>query len=176
MKTQVTAFGFEVLVTYLLPGILATMAVLVWHGIDIEGAKKLVAWAQDAQFLSSFLLLASFTLLGALVASLQALIEANFLDWLTSKMLDKEQTQFNVEWNHYINNLPENSYISRVALYFQFETRIGLASLILGLTLFKVSVVHAGVFILLGLVFYWIGSLHHRELGAFRENFFNETS
>lgn len=173
MKTQVTAFGFEVLVTYLLPGILATIAVLVWHGIDIEGAKKLIAWAQDAQFLASFLLIASFTLLGALIASLQALLESNLLDWQTSKMLGKEQDQFNVEWGHYINNLPENSYISRVALFFQFETRIGLASLVLGFTLFKISVVHAGVFILLGLIFYWIGSLHHRELAVFRESFYN---
>lgn len=174
MKTQVTAFGFEVLVTFLLPGILATLAVFVWHGVDAEQAKVILGWAQDSQFLASFLLLSSFTLLGALIASIQALLESLFLDRLTSSRMKKASGQFDTEWYFFIRHLPENSYVSRVVLFFQFETRLGLAALILGISLLGLSVIHGVIFTLLGVVFYWIGSLHHTELGLLRETYFNE--
>ena len=174
MKTQVTAFGFEVLVTYLLPGILATMAVLVWHGVGISEAKAIFQWAQEAQFLASFLLLSAFTLFGALIASLQTVLESVLLDWLTPSRMSKTRAQFDSEWEYFIQNLPNNSYVSRVVLYLQFETRLGLAAFILGVSLLSISIAHGVIFIVLGLVFYWIGSLHHTELGVIRETYFNE--
>lgn len=171
MKTQVTAFGFEVLVTYLLPGILATVAVLVWHGVGINEARAIFQWAQGAQFLASLLLLSLFTLFGALIASLQAVLESWLLDWLTPKLMNKDHSRFDEEWDFYINKLPNNSYISRVVLFFQFETRLGVASMILGTTLFWLSAVHAIIFIVLGVVFYMIGISHHKELALIREQY-----
>ena len=162
MKTQVSAFGFEVLVTYLLPGILATIAVLVAHGVALE----------EAQFLASFVMLSLFTLFGALIASLQAVLESWILNWLTPRLMSKEDDQFDKEWDYYISNLPTNAYISRVVLFFQFETRLGLASIILGATLFSLSVLHAVILIVTGVVFYWIGVSHHKELGLIRESFY----
>lgn len=173
MKTQVTAFGFEVLVTYLLPGILATIAVLLAHGISVDEAKGIIHWAEKAQFLASFVMLSLFTLFGALVASLQAVLESILLDRLTPRLMKKTHSQFDEEWDYYINNLPTNSYISRVVLFFQFETRLGLASVLLGITLFSLSVLHALVLVILGLGFYWIGVSHHKELAVIRENYFN---
>lgn len=174
MKTQVTAFGFEVLVTYLLPGILATIAVLVAHGVALDEAMAILKWAQEAQFLASFVMLSLFTLFGALIASLQAVLESWLLDRLTPKLMNKEHDQFDKEWDYYINNLPMNSYISRVVLFFQFETRLGLASIILGATLFSLSMSHAVVLMVLGVIFYWIGVSHHKELGLIRESFFRD--
>ena len=84
----------------------------------------------------------------------------------------KEHDQFDKEWDYYISNLPTNAYISRVVLFFQFETRLGLASIILGATLFSLSVLHAIILIVLGVVFYWIGVSHHKELGLIRESFY----
>lgn len=174
MKTQVTAFGFEVLVTYLLPGILATMAVFMWHGVGLNEAKSIIKWAQEAQFLASFVMLSLFTLFGALIASLQAMLESWILDKLTPKLMNKEHSQFDEEWDYYINNLPNNSYISRVVLFFQFETRLGLAAIILGVTLFSLSMLHAFILTIFGVVIYGIGVAHHKELGIIRESFFKD--
>ena len=171
MKTEVTGFGFEILVTYLLPGILATAAVAIAHGITIEEVDSILTWAKDAQLLASVILITSFALFGALIASLQAVLETWILDKLTPKIMGKDKNKYYEEWDYYIQNLPKNSYISRVVLFFQFETRLGLASIILGLTLFKLSCVHAIIFILLGIFFYIIGVFHHKELAEFRETF-----
>lgn len=174
MKTQVTEFGFEVLVTYLLPGILATLAVFAWHGVGVAEAKQILDWAQQAQFLASLLMLSLFTLFGALIASLQALLESWILDRLTPWLMNKAPGHFDREWDYFINRLPTNSYISRVVLFFQFETRLGLASLILGITLLSLSLLHGVLFIVLGFVFYLIGIGHHRELASIRESYFQE--
>jgi len=171
MKTETTGFGFEILVTYLLPGILATGAVVIAHGIGAEGANKILIWSKDAQLLASILLITSFALFGALIASLQAVLETCILDKITPKIMGKAKDKYFEEWDYYIKNLPKNSYVSRVVLFFQFETRLGLASFILGLTLFKLSCVHAIIFILLGIFFYIIGVFHHKELAEFRETF-----
>ena len=174
MKTQVTAFGFEVLVTYLLPGILATIAVFIWHGVGMNEARTIISWAQEAQFLASFVMLSLFTLFGALIASLQAILESRFLDRLTPWLMKKDHDKFDEEWDYYINNLPNNSYISRVVLFFQFETRLGLAAIILGVTLLGVSMLHALILTFFGVVIYGIGVAHHKELGIIREIFFKD--
>jgi len=174
MKTQVTEFGFEVLVTYLLPGILVTLAVFIAHGIGEEEIKIILDWAKETQFLVSVILLALFALFGALVTSLQAVLESSFLDWLAPKLLKKEQEQLDKEWDFYVNNLPKNPYISRVVLFFQFETRLGLSALILGVALFFLSYLHAVIFLALGIFFYLIGISHHKELSKMREKYFNE--
>jgi hypothetical protein len=170
MKTQVSNYGFEVLVTYLLPGIAALAAVLIAHGVDFQKAKELLAWAADAQFLSTFLIFAGIALMGAIVASGQAILETFVLDRITSWRLNLTADEFTKEWIDYIQSLPgsKNPYISRVVLFFQFETRMGLSLLVLGGFLFMLSWSHAIAAMVTGIVLYAVGMSHHKELADYR--------
>lgn len=173
MKTQVTSFGFEVLLTFLLPGVLATAAVLMIHGVTPAQLAAMLKWAREAEFLAVVLLLSSIAMLGALIASLQAWLESVLLDRLTAWRLGKNTEMFQREWDNYVHRLPRNSYISRVVLFFQFETRLGLAAVILGaVTILCVSAWHGVAFIVIGSFLYWMGTGHHQELAIFREQFF----
>ncbi len=171
MKTEATNFGFEILVTFLLPGFLAVLAVVVAHGISKYQLLEIIAWAESAQFIASFVLLAAVALAGAIVASIQAVLETFVLDYVAPCHLKISRGVFEEEWNKYISDLSNNrnSYISRVVLFFQFETRLGVAAVLLGLATVCRWPSWYGVFVLIsGLVFYCIGTMHHIELAKFR--------
>lgn len=174
MNTHTSGYGFEVLVTYLLPGIAALLAVLIAHGVDAEKAQVILNWAAAAQFLSTFIIFAGIALMGAIVASGQAILETFLLDRLTSKRLKISRKEFSSEWTEYVKALPasKNSYIARVVLFFQFETRMGLSFLVLGLFLFKLSCTHAVISLLTGIILYLIGISHHKELAEYRHRCF----
>ncbi len=176
MKTQISNYGFEVLITYLLPGIIAVIAVAIAHGVGFEQMKALLTWATEAEFLSAFLGLASIALLGAIIATVQAIIETYILDKITPRLLGISNAVFCQEWDDYLKALPteKNSYISRVVLFFQFETRMGLALLLLGGILFKLSWAHAITAIAMGVVLYLVGIAHHRELASYRHKQFSQ--
>lgn len=137
---------------------------------NVEKAKALLIWAADAQFLAAFLIFAGVSLMGAVVASAQAILETFLLDCITPKLVGITRAEFQDEWNEYVKALPEsrNPYISRVVLFFQFETRMGLSLVVLGMFLLKLSYAHAGVAASSGLILYAVGLLHHKELGDYR--------
>lgn len=166
MKTETTNFGFEVLVTFLLPGFLATLAAAIAYGISKDQLLELITWAERAQFIASFLLLAAVAIAGAIIASIQAVLETRILDNLAPCYLKISREIFDAEWNRYIYDLPckPNSYISRVVLFFQFETRLGVAAILLG----SVITWHGMFIFISGLALYCIGIMHHIELAKFR--------
>ena len=176
MKTQTSSYGFEVLVTYLLPGLAALAAVLIAHGLDLEKAKEMLTWAADAQFLSTFLIFAGIALMGAIVATGQAILETAVLDRVTSWRLNITAEQFTNEWIDYVKALPrsKNSYISRVVLFFQFETRMGLAFVVLSGFLLKLSCSHALTALVTGVILYAVGMSHHKELAYYRHKCFEK--
>ncbi|MBI5450001.1 MAG: hypothetical protein HY940_01460 [Gammaproteobacteria bacterium] len=170
MKTDPTNFGFEILVTFLLPGILGAVAAGIFHGMTESQLKEMLDWATNAQFITSFFSLAAVALLGAIIASIQAVIETCILDRITPWCMGIDKEIFNSDWNYYVDNLQrlKNPYVSRVVLFFQFETRLGLSAIILGMALLKLSCSHATLAFALGLGFYIIGMMHHKELAGFR--------
>jgi hypothetical protein len=58
-----------------------------------------------------------------------------------------------------------------VVLFFQFESRLGLALLLLGGAVFSVSRTHGCAFLLLGALVYLIGTMHHKELADIEKRF-----
>lgn len=124
-------FGFEVLLTFMLPGIAVALAVLILllpQPFDVGTAKELLEIAGKAQFFSVFVFIAAITLFGAMVASVHSFIETLLLDkCITPWMAGQTPKEFQEAWDHYISILPSNRYISRVVFFFLFETRLGIA-------------------------------------------------
>lgn len=170
MKTDPLGFGFEVLITYLLPGVVVTLSAAFFHGMTVEQAKWLLAEAAKAEFLVSFLLLAVVSALGAVTASVQGVIEGHFLDPLAAMRIGITKEKFDKQWSSYVNELPNgrNPYIARVVLFFQFETRMGLAMLALSLSLVSVSCIHAVYAFVTAVILYAIGAMHHKNLASMR--------
>ncbi len=174
MKTQTTSFGFEVLVTYLLPGFIAVLSALIAHGMSMDKINIILEWSTKAEIIVSLVLVSVIALFGAGIASIQALFETYIIDKCTTRKLNICSSKFDEQWQYYIKNLERNSYISRVVLFFQFETRIGLALALLGLAAFRFSWVHAVIFILIGCLFYRIGMFHHLELAEYRQQIYDD--
>jgi hypothetical protein len=175
MKSEAGTFGFDVLLTFLLPGFIVTIGVLLLHAVNAAESNELLKVAGSAQFLTTFVLLAVVTLFGVMVAAFQAIAETYVLDRLTPYLASQTKIEFDNNWQNYVLNLPKfsNRYISRVVLFFQFETRLGLSLLFLGLVIWHVQPVfltgrHALASILLGVALYMIGELHHVELAKYR--------
>lgn len=176
MKTEATAFGFEVLVTFLLPGLLVLFGIGLYIDWPPCALNDLLKFAKEAQFLATFALLGAIALLGTIVASLQAVLESLLLDRLTPKLMGISPVIFYDDWDKYIVNLKayKNSYVSRVVLYFQFETRLGLSLVFCGTAIFSWSWEIGLLVIAIGLAFYGIGAFHHKELGHYRHNLFKD--
>jgi hypothetical protein len=106
-------FTFEVLVTFILPGFLVAVAILLAHGVDNAGMTLLVKQAAEAQFLSVFIILSIIVLCGALVASVHAVLETLLLDRFTAWRVDQTKTDFDRMWMEYVEKLPnlKNPYI-----------------------------------------------------------------
>lgn len=170
MKTDPLGFGFEVLITYLLPGVAVTLSAAFFYGITVEQAKWLLAEAAKAEFLASFFLLAIVSALGAVTASVQGVIEGKVLDRLAAYRIGVTKDQFDEQWSKYVKDLPNgrNPYIARVVLFFQFETRMGLAMLILSASLTSLSCSHALYALAIAVILYVIGAMHHKDLASMR--------
>src|SRR5262245_36570071 len=135
MKSEAGTFGFEVLLTFLLPGFIVAIGVLLLHAVSASELERLLKAAANAQFLTTFVLLAVVALFGVIIAAIQALVETYVLDRLTPYLAQQTKEQFDRNWQKYVIGLPNlsNRYISRVVLFFQFETRLGLALFFLSL-------------------------------------------
>lgn len=170
MKTAPLGFGFEILITYLLPGVVVTLSAAFFHGITVDQAKWLLAEAGKAEFLASFLLLAVVSALGAVTASVQGVIEGHLLDPLAAMRIGITKEKFDQQWSSYVKDLPNgrNPYIARVVLFFQFETRMGLAMLALSISLASVSCPHAVYALVAAITLYAIGAMHHKNLASMR--------
>ncbi len=174
MKTQATSFGFEVLVTYILPGFIAASSALIAHGMSLNQVRVILEWSAKSEIIASLVMVSAIALFGAGIASIQALLETYVLDKYTTRKLNICSKKFDEQWQYYIMNLQRNSYISRVVLFFQFETRLGLSLVLLGFAAFRLSWVHGVIFMLIGFLFYRIGMLHHLELAEYRQQIFND--
>ncbi len=171
-------FTFEVLVTFVLPGLLVAVAILLMHGVDNAGMTLLLKQAAEAQFLSVFIILSVIVLCGAIVASVHAVVETWLLDRITAWRVDQTKDEFHRMWMEYVQELPnlKNPYISRVVLFFQFESRLGLALLFLGGALFPASRTHGCAVLLMGMLVYLISTMHHKELADHRKRFCEKTN
>jgi hypothetical protein len=163
-------FTFEVLVTFVLPGFLVAIGLLLLHGVDKAQLEFLLESAGKAQFLSVFFILAIVILCGAVIASVHAVIETNLLDSLTAWRVGQSKAEFDAMWMNYVAALADykNPYISRVVLFFQFESRLGLALLFLGTLLLCADRTHGLILVPVGLVIYGIALMHHKELAQHR--------
>ena len=179
MKTEPLGFGFEVLITYFLPGIVVALGILVSLGLNVEELQVLVSDLAKAEFLVSFALVAIVTLLGASTASAQAIVETYVLDPVTAWLIRVSRPQFDEQWVKYVQDLPNkrNPYIARVVLFFQFETRMGLAMMILCAFLLYNGFRLPGWLIFFGgLLFYAVGFIHHKELAEMRKKYYGENA
>lgn len=187
MRTLTGIFGFEELLTFLLPGMIALLAVVIgcseWSQGDLpltEHAQTLVqwalCWAREAEFGAGlFVILALAALLGTVTASLQAALETWILDWITRKRIRQEPKEFKEVWKRYLGALGRtpNHYINRVLLFYQFETRLGLTLILLSLMVWWRVHWLAGVGVLVVAVFmYFMGAAHHKELAEYRKDHF----
>lgn len=175
MKTEPLGFGFEVLITYFLPGVVVALGVLVSLGLNVGQLQALTSDLAKAEFLASFALVAVVTLLGASTASAQAIVETYVLDPVTAWLIGVNKAQFDEQWTKYVQDLPNkrNPYIARVVLFFQFETRMGLAMLILfAFLLYNGFRVPGWLTFFGGLLFYAVGIIHHKELAEMRNKYY----
>lgn len=175
MKTQATDFGFDVLVTFLLPGLLIAISIGMFVDWQVGQMDKVFVWMKEAQFISAFLILGVVALLGTIVASIQALFESLVLDRLTPKLMSITEETFKDDWEKYIRDLDKyrNTYVTRVVLFFQFETRLGLSIIFFGISLCSWSAGYALLSGVVGVIFYAIGIFHHKELGEYRRSLFS---
>lgn len=171
MDMKVMDHGFGIFITHTLPGIILSSAALLFHGIQLDQLIYLLTHAKDAEFLATIVLITLFTIAGALVASLHGLMEAKILDVKTARSIGVSDDTYREQWDYYIDNLDEfkNGYVDRLVLFFQFETRMGLAAFLLSVSLAKYSCLHAFYVLILSLFLYWMGSLHHQALAGFRK-------
>ena len=132
-------WGYEVFATLLLPG--AVIALSGWLVVsELDGDGPLTTWlTQNAgeEWKFSIVLLVASTLFGHILASFGGAIESGVLDRITRKRLKIDAVRFTKNWDDYVDWLShgKNSYVSRTARLFWFNFRMGLALLILGVTL-----------------------------------------
>lgn len=125
--------GFDRLVTFLVPGFVVSMSFWLlgsrfWPDGPLRTAlSKLpgIEW----QFTIYSVVTSCF--FGAVLRSLQGLIEAWFLDSIARKALGLGAAEYDEEWDRYIDHLEhaENSYISDLAISYYFDSRAALAML-----------------------------------------------
>ncbi len=171
MKATEEAFGLGSLLTLLLPGLLVAVALLQFADPTGEEAKALAEFANKVEFLATFLMFATFALLGAIVATLQAGLETWILDRVSAKAVGLTIDEYRAEWFGYLKSLSEqgsNPYISRLVLFFQFETRLGLAGMLVGASLCGRSTGLSFIAILVSTLMYAMGIYHHYELSEYR--------
>ena len=101
MKTQATSFGFEVLVTYLLPGFIAASSALTVHGMSLNQVRVILEWSAKAEIIASLVMVSAFALFGAGIASIQALLETYVLDKCTTRKLNICSKKFDQQWQYY---------------------------------------------------------------------------
>ena len=177
-----TGFGFGYLVSMFLPGsfLLAACAVAL-RKVDPRAAQ--IAWAFLAgnEWLAVIVLTLGAVFLGIFLSSIWDWIETHHSDSKRASELGISRRQYEEEWNLYVDDLkPEqNPYVSRMVLFWRFESRCALALLALALTLLVIGVTSTirlcGVLTLLAsVVLYLAGERSHRWLAKYRHRHYGE--
>jgi hypothetical protein len=125
-------FGFETLITVLIPGLLLTaggaLALEEWAPGDLD---ILVQPLKGQGFEQGVALLVVAATLGSALATMLWVFEVRILDRFTAWRLDICDEQFDREWSRYVDSLTKehNSHISRMVQAFYFELRCGVAGM-----------------------------------------------
>lgn len=170
MRPLEQSFGLESLLTLLLPGLLVGVGIVEMVGPTEDRIRDLLNEARSLELVASLILTGAIMLLGAVVAAVHAAIETWPLDWMTRRLLGISKEEYLDQWHNYLASVAKgrNPYISRLVLFFQFETRLGIAFVFLGLVLWGRSALLGGSTVGIGLFMYAMGAVHHYELGDFR--------
>jgi hypothetical protein len=126
-----TSFGFDILISLLLPGslLLSGVALLVWHyGQSLNLYKWAALAASSDAVLGGAVLLAS-AVLGGMLAAVLEVIEWKCMDRQAAKALEIGNDLYDEEWYCYVEGLNQsgNRYLSWKARFFMFQLRSGAA-------------------------------------------------
>ena len=131
-----SSLGFNRLIGVLLPGFLASVAVwlLVDRFLPDGSARTALEALLTSEWRFGFAALFASALIGSLLRSLLGFVEAGWIDVRTARKLNISEKQFDEEWDRYVDSLDtaQNPYIGNLALAFFFESRGGLAAVMLG--------------------------------------------
>lgn len=177
------SFSFDYLVTVFLPGALLTFASgIALNTFDPCSAK--IAWdlAANHQWLAVMVVTLASAFFGIFLSSLWGWIENHLADPRRAKKLGVTIAGYNEEWHLYVDSLNEgqgNSYISRVVLLWQFESRTALALILLAFAAFAaaastVAIIFSLILGVMGVVLYAAGERHHAELATIRHRWYWE--
>lgn len=131
-------FGFEVLITVLVPGLLLTGAAVLAADVWAEGDfDTLIAPLEGSAFAEGVALLVVAATLGSALATMMWVLELKVIDPMTAEKLKVCDDQFDREWSRYVDSLTKehNSHISRMVQAFYFELRAGAAGLVTSVVL-----------------------------------------
>lgn len=180
MKPVGESFGFATLITVFLPRLTLAMGVLFILQSDpgwMERQKAVLPlFTELKEWQQTFAALAIISLLGSLIAAVNGLLESFIYDRITRQRLKIEMGHYNDHWHEYLYRVSKeaNSYVSRVVIWFLFESRMAVAvavALVFAFYLIEaedrelsVAVLFVSAFLALG----FLGYHHHKELAEYR--------
>jgi hypothetical protein len=130
------AFGYRILVTVLLPGAMVTAALWLFFERFLPDSRvyQLMLMVLSQEWMGAVVLLLGATLLGTFLASIMSYAECYTLDVWLPKQMGITPEDYHAEWTAYVDSLEkaENPHITQITLYFWFESRTAVASIILG--------------------------------------------
>jgi hypothetical protein len=129
--------GYQILVTILLPGaiLLAAALLVVNRSLGGDQTAALLATLLAKEWVAAALALMTAALLGTLLGSILDSIEEHSYDVWAAKELELTDDEYWEEWLKYVDSLETktNPYIDQMALYFFFESRTAIATLVFAL-------------------------------------------
>jgi len=178
MKTVGETFGFGTLLTVFLPGLAFSIGILLILQSDPGWVKQqssvLTIFKAMDEWQQTFAALAVISLLGALLAAANGVLEAYFYDKITPYRMNISADEFNRHWYEYLYRLSKesNAYISRIVTWFLFESRMAVAvAFVFFFYLVEAQdreLSHAVLFICAIGILGFLGYHHHRELAEYR--------
>jgi hypothetical protein len=175
------SLGFNRLIDVLLPGFLAAVAVwlLADRFLSDGPVRRALHQLLESEWRFAFAALLASALMGSLLRSLLGLIEAIWIDPRSARKLSIPTAEFDEEWDGYVDSLDstQNPYISNLALAFFFESRGGVATIALGLSVGVWMATSAGwmagvTISIAGLAMFLAALRTHRALAEYRHRKF----
>jgi hypothetical protein len=172
------SLGSQFLISVLLPGSILFSAAWIFIA-EVAPESHIHSWltkvaASDIS-LATLVLLGS-ALLGGILSSLMERLELHIFDGMAAKALEINSALYNEEWECYVESLfdRQNSYLSRKAIYFFFEIRVGAASAIVWLLAMYASPCAWTSFIplLVSVVMFGLALQTHELLANWRHHLF----
>jgi hypothetical protein len=174
--------GYQILVTILLPGALLLAAIwLAFGGIFLGShAFLLVERVFEQEWVAGGAILLASSLLGTLLGSVLDSLESYTYDVWAARDMQLTEDAYWEEWLKFVDSLAKttNPFIDQMALYFFFESRTAVASIVLGVTWALVSW-HFGEFaiaatlIVIAVVLFAASVETHRVLADYRHRHFS---